>query len=659
MLNNKQKTAVDQINGPVLIIAGAGSGKTTTLINRTAHIIDSGAAPESIVLLTFTNKAANEMVSRGEKLLDGRFKKVTACTFHSFCYRLLCAYNKEAGKSDFVVIDQNTAKDTIRMIISKLEGEDARNLPDSAVICSIISAAVNTDQTIETTIRARYHKYSNVEIIESVENIKAVYDNYKKDNFQVDYDDIIINTIKMLENEPELRHRLAQRYKYVMVDEYQDSNSLQLKFLKLLCDNNPNANVCVVGDDQQSIYLFRGAEFLNIINFPREFRGCKTIILDQNYRSNQEILDLANEIIRTAPEKFNKNLEGQKCKGDLPTIIETTDQTAEAKFVVDKTKEYLASGVSLSDIAILSRSSKSSYLIESMLVSEDLPFEKYGGMTFFDRAFVQDICAALKTMINLSDEVAWFRWLSLHPGIGNKSAFTIIYTILDTSDIESLKIHKVKKFLPFAEEFITLYKESQKETFKTIYPKVVKYYFKVRQAQLDSMQKDTRSKIENYNKAVEALKEDIEDTENYLNKIAEKYSKTEEFLSDIALDNTDKTEPTDKITISTIHSAKGLEFKVVFVTDCVEGIFPRNSGRTIYDDLLYKQYDEKSLEEERRVLYVALTRAKDDLYIMKPLHIFPPGKSGSKPKVNRFLTGPIRKKLVNIEQYPKEPLFHV
>ena len=644
MLNKEQQMAVDQINGPVLIIAGAGSGKTTTLINRTAKIINSGVDPSKILLLTFTNKAADEMKIRGQKLLDDRFDKVTACTYHSFCNILLRTYAGFLAKDgNFLIIDQNTAVDTIKMLMSKMEISQSKGYPHADVVNSIISSSINMEMSIDDTVYSAFDKFSNH--ISTINKIKNVYEDYKKLHNQLDYDDLMLRTVDMLMNEPVIRASVSNKYEYIMVDEYQDSNSIQLKLLKLLCTEKDKPNVCVVGDDQQSIYLFRGAQFLNIINYPREFEGCKTIILNQNYRSNQKILDLSNEIIKEAPDKFDKNLKGQKTKGEKPYLVHTVDSKAAAEYIIRQIKSYKKKGVPLSEIAVISRGSKATSYFEAKLAKENIPYDKYGGVKFIDRGFVQDISAFLKISINLFDEVAWFRWLSTYPGIGPKAAMTIYQAIEEVGSIEGLNNVGIKRFLEYKDQLIDIYKKVRINTFQDGYKILSDYYFDIRKLQIEQMKKDKRTTVQGIESAEWLLETDKEDKQTVLDDIAEKYTKPENFLADLVLSNTNEEDDSEKMIVSTVHSIKGLEFKAVFVFDCVEGAFPFDFGCGEKACDQAKEYYKKEMEEERRILYVALTRAKDDLYVMFPETINVRGNL-QKATLNRYLTGPRKKGLM-------------
>lgn len=638
MLNQEQQLAVDHINGPVLIIAGAGSGKTTTLINRTANIISSGIDPNNVLLLTFTNKAANEMKTRGAVMLDDRFNGVTACTYHSFCNLLLRKYMNYLGRmGEFVIIDQTTATETIKLVMSKIEGTDIRGFPHADTVNSIISSSINKQMTVADTLDSAFEKYSM--FLRKIEEIKDKYIEYKREKNQLDYDDLMLKCIEMLEKHNNIRRMVASKYQYIMVDEYQDSNLIQLKLLKLLCYGKQNPNICVVGDDQQSIYLFRGAQFENIINYPKEFPGCETIILNKNYRSNQEILDLSNRIIKDAPEKYDKNLEGFKTKGEKPYLVYTSDSMEATSYIIGKIKSYKSDGLKYSDIAVLSRGSRATELLEGRLKINNIPFEKYGGVKFNDRAFVQDIIALLKISVNLCDEVAWFRWFHMYPGIGAKTAHVLYDAIYRDNNMCAIKNNK--KFSKYFSELITVYEKFSKQSFDKMYHSVCDYYFTLRALQIKAMENDARTTTQGIESAEALLKNDKQDCEEILDVLAAKYTKANDFISDIALNNNGSESEDDNVVISTVHSIKGLEFKVVFLFDCVEGSFPFTMSEGDHDSELAEEYAQKEMKEERRILYVAVTRAKDDLYIMFPQMVQRFG-SYEAAELNRYLVEPLK-----------------
>lgn len=650
MLNQEQQKAVDKINGPILIIAGAGSGKTTTLINRTANIISSGVDPANILLLTFTNKAAEEMKIRGTKMLDDRFDTVTACTYHSFCTILLRRYSSYLGQmGNFVILDQATATETIKLIMSKIDGTDIKGFPHASTIASIISSSLNLGISLQEALLSAYEKYAPN--LRKIEEIQKAYNDYKIENNQMDYDDLMLKCIDLLQNHKTIREVTSSKYQYIMVDEYQDSNSIQLKLLKLLCNNKPQPNICVVGDDQQSIYLFRGAQFLNIINYPKEFPGCEIIILDKNYRSNQEILDLSNSIIEDAPEKYEKNLKGFKTKGEKPQLVISDTSLTSASFIIKKIKEYKSSGLNYSDITILSRGSRTTGILEGKLTTLNIPYDKYGGIKFNERALVQDITALLKISVNPLDEVAWFRWLQLYPSIGAKTAHNIFKKIYDNKDTNVLRTIKSKKTSELLNELADILDGFKTQPFDELYETVCEYYFKIRKIQIEAMKNDARTQAQGIETAEDILKNDKEDCKNILNVLAAKYNKTVDFIADLALNNSNTDESDDKVVVSTVHSIKGLEFKVVFVFECVEGSFPFVSPYTalgndeekedlIANNPLAAKYAKMEMEEERRILYVALTRAKDDLYIMFPQIIMRFG-GFEEAQLNRYLVKPL------------------
>lgn len=615
MLNKQQQQAVDQTEGPVLIIAGAGSGKTTTLIERTANIIQKGVSPQHILMLTFTNKAANEMKARGAALLDERFSYVTACTYHSFCHILLQKYRGFLGAmGEYSILDQVTATDIMQMLITKNPRANVSKFPQPGSIISLFSAAANMGLSVADAVLTLRESWEHW--IPVLKELSDGYADYKRTHSQMDYDDLMLETISLLEDHPELRDILHNRYKYIMVDEYQDSNSIQLKLLKLLCNNDPYPNICVVGDDQQSIYLFRGAEFANIINYPNEFPGCQTIILNINYRSNQEICDVANSIIEDAPEKYKKDLQGTYSKGAKPIIAYGRTVREEKEYIVNTIVDYIKAGIDPKEIAVLSRTSRATSMIEAELNKLDISFEKYGGIQFLDRTFVKDMLAILKISVYPLDEIAWFRWLCVYPKIGNKTAIEIYSAINAAGGVERTDLKQVKRLATYHSELVNILNQYTKLTFLEYFDLVMDYYFKLRDQQITEMAKDKRTITSNLD-AVQMVRDmDYSDCVDILREIAKDYSHANDFINDLVLRATSAdTKEGSKLVISTIHSIKGLEYKVVFICDCIQ---PEGSVLVQARGDKAKGYAKKEMEEQRRILYVAVTRAKEDLHVVCP-----------------------------------------
>lgn len=612
-LNKEQLEAVRTLEGPVLIIAGAGSGKTRTLTYRLSNMVEKGINPERILLLTFTNKAAEEMVSRAKGMLDERCEKVTACTYHSFCANILRRHAGMIGiDNSFVIHDTGDSIDTINLVRSNLGHARDNDFPKGRELSAMFGMHVNKGMDFESIIEMDYKKYKGYH--EEVENMFHEYNRYKLEHNILDYDDLLIQMNRLLSECPDVKKSLSDRYQYIMVDEYQDSNALQLEMLTLMRSCG-NSNLCVVGDDFQSIYGFRGSEVKNILNFPKHFKGCKTIILNKNYRSNQEILDLANAVTEHADEKYDKHLEGLCHKGTKPITIIADEGSTASKFVLTKILEYKDAGVPLSEIAVLIRRASDSFELEGMLTKAasyyGIEYQKFGGVKFLEKTHIKDILAYLKILINPKDEVSWFRLFQLYPNIGPVYARRLSEGIIKNG-LEELtdKRHTSKKYGKHMPELYKAISELRDMEFQNQIDAIVnKYYIEARECMISTQTERAASE----NKS--GLKQDIEEAQ-ILIELADGYKSAASFITDLTLDAKGRDADGESLTISTIHSAKGLEFKVVFVLNCVEGVFPCVKQRPPTEEG-YRRMDEE-LAEERRVFYVAITRAKEDLYLMCP-----------------------------------------
>lgn len=644
--NKEQLEAITCIEGPVLIIAGAGSGKTSTLIHRTAHIIKSGVAPENILMMTFTNKAAKEMKERGMKLLDERFTGVYAGTYHSFCSMLLRRYAQRIGMvNDFFVLSDSDSEDLVKLLMSKTENSKARTFPRASKLVNIFSATRSRNKPIEEIMLIECPT-----AIEHLETIKALfreYQSYKFKHSQMDYDDIIDMTIRLLVEFPHIQQKIANQYKYIMVDEYQDSNYPQLQLLKALCRGKECPNICAVGDDQQSIYLFRGSEFMNIINYPKEFPGCKCIILNKNYRSTQEILDVSNDIIEDAEQKYDKYLESSRTGGPLPIIVRPYSRAQEATWALERIKKYHQSGIPYSEIAVITRTSIATGILEANMTAEQVPYRKFGGSKFVERRFVKDISAILRAITDTTDEIAWFRILKLVPRISDAFANKIFQKIREQNSMEGMVDSDFEKrpFFEHLNDFYTTLSNPQTKDFSVLYQGAREYYFDIRKKKIEFMKTNSKADSEKIKEEERALRRDEEDCSISLDIVAQKYMSAQSFVSDLSLENIFKKDETgDYVTISTVHSVKGLEFKVVIVYECVEGIFPFTKNEDTIVNPYAAEYAKLEMEEERRILYVAITRAKDHLLIMCPYMLYP-----MEGEINRYLYPAIKKGHIKIQ----------
>ena len=610
-LNKSQYEAVMHDKGPALLLAGAGTGKTRTLIYRVAHLIESGVSPESILLLTFTNKAAKEMKERAEKMLKEKCG-ITACTYHSFCVKMLRFYGKMADISpDFTIISGPDESDIIDIMKSELNFQRLRNMPTASVFASMLSTCVNKRITLHDLLsKDRYWRYRQNE--EKLFTLKKEVDRYKNDHNLLNYDDILLKFDQMLKNRPDIAKRIEDTYRYIMVDEYQDTNALQDSIIKRI--RKQNQNIMVVGDDMQSIYKFRGADVQNILSFPKRYTDCKVIYLTENYRSSQEILNLANHVMANATEGYQKNLKAQFSSQKLPKVYCVNDTKTEAEFVLNCIKAKHAEGVPYNDICVLYRNSFQSYELEVLLNKEGLDFEKYGGIRFLDRAHIKDILAFLKIYSNPDDQLSWFRILQLHIGIGKVYARDISVKCLENG-IEYLsdKYHSRKKYGKYLKKLYEEIISWEGKDFLEVLKSCCTYYIAVREEAIKNRKVDFESDREENLQELANDKDDIK----ILAEMAKAYDSVLDFLDAVTLDAArPKENKEDKLVLSTIHSVKGLEFDTVILLDCVNDILPSSVYSGTSED-----------NEDVRCMYVAVTRAKNTLYLIAPHIVLKYGKT--------------------------------
>jgi ATP-dependent DNA helicase UvrD/PcrA len=619
-LNKTQFEAASAIHGSYLVIAGAGTGKTRTLVYRVSRLIEMGYDPKAILLLTFTRKAAREMMNRATELLDNRCSKINGGTFHSFANLTLRRYSKAIGLDpNFIILDQGDSEDVINLIrgqmnVSKLK----KRFPNKQTILRVISLSVNTSRTIENILIENYPHFA--EHIDKIIEIKDKYEKYKYANSLLDYDDLLIYLRKFLTERRDVASQLLSNIKFIMVDEYQDTNKLQADIVKAL--STMNNNVMVVGDDSQSIYSFRGANFKNIMDFPKLFENTKLIKLEENYRSTKEILSFANHLLDFAIEKYPKELYTNISDGELPAIVSATTDNMQSRFIVERILELREEGVPLDEIAVLFRSSYHSFNLEVELNKASIPYVKFGGMKFVETSHVKDALAFLRISINQKDFVSWYRVLLLHEGIGPKRA-QMIMEELATIDLNKINISTDLKKNKLLEKIIPLLEMIQNinKNFKLPADKfelIFSYYNPL-----------FKKKYDDFNKR----KKDLDALIN----IASNYDVTSTFLADMALEppqdsvlDVDEEDKEDEhLTLTTIHSAKGLEWHSVFIIHAMDGFFPAAQSFDSQD----------SLEEERRLMYVAVTRAKQNLHISYPTNIFDRYNGFTLAKPSRFISG--------------------
>ena len=614
-LNEKQLETVMFNDGALLVIAGAGSGKTKTLTYRVARLIEDGTSPNNILLLTFTKKAAHEMLSRASMVLDERCEKVAGGTFHSFANIILRKYASALKlKNNFTIMDRSDCEDIINHIVARMFPKKEKRFPKKSTILDMYSKSVNKVIPVKKVIEEEFPQFEHC--MDKIIEIHKHYISYKRENSILDYDDLLVYLKILLENNDALRQKISGEYKYIMVDEYQDTNTLQADIVKLLA--SVHGNIMAVGDDAQSIYSFRGANYKNIFDFPKLFKNTKIIKLEQNYRSTQNILKLTNTIISRAQSKYDKELFSQIESPVKPALICAKNTQMEADFICQKILELLDEDIPLSDICVLARNARMSYSLEIELSKRSIPFMKFGGPKFMETAHIKDVLSHLRVLVNPDDVISMTRILLLLRGIGNAAVNNILPVIKGNfnPDIKLLPSNKLTSLSPLLK---VLNKERSKIATKKpseIMEEIIRYYRPI-----------LRDKYDDFNKR----EKDLE----HLQYLSSQYKNLEDFLSDMALDPPDasvegmyKNNIDDEaLTISTIHSAKGLEWDSVFIIGAVDGRFPS----------AYSFNSEEEMDEELRLMYVATTRAKNNLYISYPVDMYDYSMAMVLSKPSRFL----------------------
>ena len=620
-LNPAQLEAVRFNDGPLLVIAGAGSGKTRTLTYRVARLVEEGVTAQSILLLTFTRKAAQEMLSRACRLLDERCGKVAGGTFHSFANAMLRRYAAVFGfDSGFSILDRSDTESLIGMVKKELgPASKERSFPRNQTVANIFSRAVNKALTVADVVFDDYPHLAPV-----LDELTSLYDKYtvrKQQHNFLDYDDLLVYLFRFLRDHEDWRNRISSGFRYIMVDEYQDTNHLQAQILYLL--TGKNRNVMAVGDDSQSIYAFRGANFRNIIDFPRMFPGTTLISLEENYRSVQPILSLTNSIIERAAEKYDKRLFTRKKGGSRPQLVAAKDENGQSRFVLSKIKAALTAGVPLAQVAVLFRASFHSFDLEIELSRERIPYVKVGGFKFMESAHIKDLLAHMRVVSNPFDRISWYRLLLLLENIGPKTAGDIYLKVaaakagfagILTAAEGPRKPEGLKKL-------VALYAaiDAARMTVAEMGEAVLTYY-----------QPILKKKYDDHPKRLKDLEQLIT--------IMTRYDGLDNFLIDMALEPpTASIEGSlsagggveNRLVLSTIHSAKGLEWHTVFILWAVDGRFPSVHSLDRPDDL----------EEELRLMYVAATRAKEKLYITYPCQVYDRGAGLFFGRPSRFIDG--------------------
>ena len=587
-LNDEQKEAVTSLNGPLLVLAGAGSGKTKVLTTRIAYLIEKGISPYNILAITFTNKAAQEMKSRVIKLVGGEANSMQISTFHSFGLKLIRENHSLLGlDNNFAIFDVEDSITAIKRVLRRLNIDSNRYTPKS--FHNKISSLKNDLITSEG-----YNKYARDEFDQLTVKVYQEYEIEKQSDNAVDFDDLLVLPIKLFNNHKDILAKYQERFKYILIDEYQDTNEAQYTLTKLLAKKYEN--ICVVGDSDQAIYGFRGANFKNILNFEKDYKLCKTIILKKNYRSTKVILDMANSVIKNNKLRHEKELESVKGIGDKVTYYRAKNGLDEIKFVADEITK-LKSDISLDDIVVLYRTNAQSRLFEEEFLKRGIPYRIIGAINFYARREIKDLMAYLKVINNPRDAISLLRCINTPKrGIGNKT----IEDIIVKSNEEGISLF----------DAIT---EGKALTFKNLILELMEEASHLSLTELVDLVLDKsglKSELEKENSVeAETRLENLEEFKSITKSFEDKFGliSLPDFLYEVSLisDNTEVSDSSNRVTLMTIHSVKGLEFDYVFITGLEEGLFPHMNAMN----------SNSEIEEERRLCYVAITRAKTKLYI--------------------------------------------
>jgi DNA helicase-2/ATP-dependent DNA helicase PcrA len=619
-LNPEQYQVVTGAEGPCLVLAGAGSGKTRTIVYRVAYLIERGVRPENILLVTFTNKAAREMLKRVEGLLGRPPERLWGGTFHHIGNRLLRKYTAKLGyRANFTILDEEDAKDLIKTCLkesgidsSTFPAESAgslgagvkdRRFPSPAVIKDLLSYAKNSRQRLLEVIEQKHPKWSA--LAEQLSQIGLKYEEKKRRNNSMDFDDLLVNWLRLLKKEPAVKDRLTRQFHYILVDEYQDTNYIQAAIIKELA--SVHHNVLVVGDDAQSIYSFRAADIGNILNFPEIFPQAKIFKLESNYRSTPEILKVANAVIVNNKKQYAKTLKPVVSGFIKPNLVPAVSARQEAHFISEQILQLRDEGVPLNKIAVLFRAAYHSQELEFELTKRDIPYDYRGGVRFFERSHIKDVLAHLKIINNPREEVAWYRVLGRQVGIGEVTAGKIYQRIRE------FKIEEIVK--EDLSEVLSVKSEIGWQALTGLLKKLTageSSDWRPEEIIIQIAKSDYRNYLEaeypNWQERLEDL--------DQLALFAERYDDLNAFLAEVSLQENfgverghpDASED-EKIVLSTIHQAKGLEWEAIFVINLVDSAFP-NQRALVEPD---------GEEEERRLFYVAVTRAQKQLFLSYPL----------------------------------------
>ena len=613
-LNDQQLAAVSSPPGPVLVIAGAGSGKTRTLTYRVAYLLDKGIEPRNILLLTFTNKAAKEMLERVRALVPRDVSEMWGGTFHSVGNRILRRHAEEVGfTKSFSIMDRDDQKSLMNTIIAECEIDtSARRFPKPDVLISIFSLIENTGMALEDLLEERYPYFE--EWGEEIARVEGRYRKKKRQINSMDFDDLLVLTLRLLQQNEELRRLYQKRFQYVMVDEFQDTNQVQSELVNLLVGEHQS--LMVVGDDAQSIYSWRGADMENILSFPERYPEARVYRIEKNYRSVPEILELSNAAIKANHHRFEKDLQAAREGGAMmPALVPLEDPNAQAQFVAQRILELRDEGVELEEMAVLYRAHHQSMTLQMELRNRGIPFQITSGLRFFEQAHIKDVAAFMRFVTNRRDEVSFKRMVNLLPGIGGKNADKLwrgwAATTHATSEEPPACFSDILDDLPVPGKSVSHWEQLGHTLDELVteegFARPSEMIFSVLEGVYDEVMRES---FDNYDNR----RSDLEELMNY----ADRFDDILECLGQLSLMSAVDGDPSgskaeldkEQVILSSVHQAKGLEWKVVFVISLTDGMFP--NGRVLDAD------DEYMLEEERRLFYVAITRAKDELYLTYP-----------------------------------------
>ena len=637
-LNPQQLAAVQAPPGPALVIAGAGSGKTRTLTYRVAYLLENGISPSNILLLTFTNKAAREMLERVEALLPDRTAGLWGGTFHSIGNRILRRHAEAAGyRSGFSILDREDQSEMLNAVIAAhgidtKKSKDApkeKRFPKGEVVADILSYALNTGLPLEEVLDQKYPHF--LEYQEQLEAVERDYVQRKQAANALDFDDLLVQPLRLLENNAEIARFFRTQFQFILVDEYQDTNRLQAEFIDVLARDHKN--VMVVGDDAQSIYSWRGANFQNILEFPKRYPGAVVYKIETNYRSIPEVLEVANAAISANARQFEKHLQpARAASGVKPALVALENANDQARFVAQRIEDLTESGADLRQMAVLYRAHYHSMELQMELTRAGIPFSITSGLRFFEQAHVKDVAAFLKFVVNPRDEVAFKRMARLLQGVGERSAAQLWAAVEKALPPAGASPASFCELLMPAKP-LKVPAKAQKDwkqlahTLDEIAPGgVPQPPAEMLGGVIEAMYEDYL--VANFANA-DARREDLNTLANY----ARQYREPSEFLDQLALMtglDTEEARPqgeADAVTLSSVHQAKGLEWRYVFVIWMTDGMFP--TARSLEN--------EEAIEEERRLFYVAVTRAEDELYLTYPLLRLNAGYGEMIQRPSRFL----------------------